>query len=108
MFTKKALILKETINENIVESYFINLFSVFWICLDPKLFDLKDQDPKLLISDPEHHLLRKISLKIFFIEGEQIHQNCTQNTLLEKFKKLKISTHFCLHIKEILTFYYHL
>ena len=55
--------------------------AVFWIQIrtDPKLFGLKDPDPKLLISDPDpnpplfHTILRNIFKNV--LKCEKIHYN---------------------------------
>jgi len=71
------------------------------IRLDPKLFGPKDLDPKLLILDPDpplfHTKLRNIFFKIYKKVSKFI---LSAHTILENFTKLKISTHFCLHIDQ--------
>jgi len=77
------------------------------IRLDLKLFGLKDQDPKLLILDLDLALDPVPSL--FHTKLRNMFLKCTNkckkfiiisNTILEKFKKLKISTHLCLVITQ--------
>jgi len=80
-----------------------------WIRPDPKLFGLQDPDldSKLLILDPDpatdpdpspfSHQTYKYVLKMHWKVNKLI---IISNTILEKFKMLKISTHLCLIIDQ--------